>query len=181
MNHRDHVNLLRGAITQPGGQWADFGSGGGAFTLALRELVGADAEIFSIDQDAGRLREQEHAFHEQFPETQFPKSNIHFLRADFTRELNLPPLDGIVMANALHYFRNKEAVLKHTRGFLKPRGVFILVEYNEDVGNIWVPHPLSFETFRQLAPRAGFREPRLLATVPSRFLREFYSALAENN
>jgi len=41
-----------------------------------------------------------------------------------------------------------------------------------------VPYPLSFETFRRLAPRAGFSEPRLLGKVPSRFLREFYSAVA---
>ncbi len=173
MNHHDHVNLLRAGISQPGGIWADFGSGSGAFTLALRELVGADAEIFSIDQDAGRLREQERAFLKMFPDT-----HIHFLRADFARALDLPPLDGMVMANALHYFRDKEAVLKHARSFLKPRGVFILVEYNVDNGNMWVPHPLSFETFRQLAPRAGFEEPRLLAKAPSNFLREFYAASA---
>src|SRR6266496_2828619 len=103
MEHRDHVNLLKNGILYSGGTWADFGSGSGAFTLALRDLVGADAEIFSIDQDAGRLREQEHEFARMFP-----KSNVHFLRADFSRALELPRLDGIVMANALHYFRVKE-------------------------------------------------------------------------
>ncbi len=175
MNHTDHVKLLRPAIAQQGGAWADFGSGSGAFTLALRELVGADAEIFSIDQDAGRLREQERAF-----QRMFPNSNVDFLRADFTREMRLPPLDGIVMANALHYFKDKQPVLEHARGFLKPRGVLILVEYNVDAGNMWVPHPLSFETFQKLAPRAGFKEPRLLARAPSNFLREFYSAAARN-
>lgn len=176
MNHTDHVNLLRPAIAQQGGVWADFGSGSGAFTLALRELVGADAEIFSIDQDVERLREQERAFQRMFPE-----SNLLVLGADFSRELKLPPLDGIVMANALHYFRDKEKLLKHARGFLKPRGIFILVEYNVDAGNMWVPHPLSFETFQKLAPRAGFGEPRLLAKAPSNFLREFYAAAAWND
>ena len=176
MNHTDHVNLLRPAIAQQGGVWADFGSGSGAFTLALRELVGADAEIFSIDQEAGRLREQERAFQRMFPE-----SNVHFRRADFSREMKLPPLDGIVMANALHYFRDKASLLNHARSFLKPRGIFILVEYNVDAGNMWVPHPLSFETFQKLAPRAGFGEPRLLATAPSNFLREFYAAAAWND
>ncbi len=174
MNHRDHVNLLHNGISQTGGTWADFGSGGGAFTLALRELVGADAEIFSIEQDAGRLREQERAFREMFP-----NSRINFLRADFLDALKLPPMDGIVMANALHYFRDKEKLLKHARSFLKENGSFILVEYNVDTGNTWVPHPLSFETFRKLAPRVGFGEPRLLATASSRFLREFYAAAAK--
>src|SRR6476469_9040002 len=127
MDHRDHVNLLRNGILETGGVWADFGSGSGAFTLALRELVGAEAEIFSIEQDGGRLREQEQEFARMFP-----KSNVHFLRADFSKTLELPPLDGVVMANALHYFRDKEGVLKKVHGYLKPKGVFILVEYNVD-------------------------------------------------
>jgi SAM-dependent methyltransferase len=82
------------------------------------------------------------------------------------------------MANSLHYFRDKEKVLQHAGSFLKPGGALLLVEYNVDRGNPWVPHPLSYETFRSLAPRAGFSEPRLLAKHPSSFLREFYSALA---
>ena len=40
MNHDDHVALLRGGIDQPGGVWADVGSGTGAFTLALADLIG---------------------------------------------------------------------------------------------------------------------------------------------
>jgi len=39
MDHRDHVNLLRGGVQTPSGLWADFGSGAGAFTLALAELL----------------------------------------------------------------------------------------------------------------------------------------------
>ena len=82
------------------------------------------------------------------------------------------------MANSLHFFRNKEKVLRHVRSLLKPNGTLLLVEYNVDRGNPWVPHPMSFETFRELVPRAGFSEPQLLAKHPSSFLREFYSALA---
>ena len=173
MDHHDHVNLLRNGITQRGGTWADFGSGDGAFTLALRELVGADVEIYSIDQDGGRLREQERAFRQMFP-----GPNVHFMRQDFAKSLDLPPLDGIVMANALHYFKDKEKLLRHVAGYLKPGGAFILVEYNVDRGNMWVPHPLSWATFEKLAPRAGFEPPRLLGTHASRFLEGFFSALA---
>lgn len=173
MDHHDHVNLLRNGITQPGGVWADFGSGSGAFTLALRELVGPDAEIYSIDQDGGRLRDQERAFKQMFP-----GSNVHYLRADFSKALTLPPLDGIVMANALHYFKDKEKLLRHVAMFLKPGGAFILVEYNVDTGNMWVPHPLSWNTYQKLAPRAGFDTPRLLGTHSSRFLEGFFSAIA---
>jgi ubiquinone/menaquinone biosynthesis C-methylase UbiE len=177
MDHTDHVNLLKPADLQPGGTWADFGAGSGAFTLALRELIGTHADIYAVDKDRRGFNELEKAHREKFTTAQ----NVHTMRADFSGALSLPPLDGIVMANSLHYFKDKEKVLRHVRSFLKMSGVLLLVEYNVDSGNMWVPYPLSFETYRSLAPRAGFSEPRLLATHPSRFLQGFYSAIAYRN
>lgn len=174
MDHTDHINLLKPANLEHGGTWADFGAGSGAFTLALRELVGPHADIYAVDKDRRGFNELEKAHRAKFGTSQ----NIHTVRADFTGALSLPPLDGIVMANSLHYSKDKEKVLRHVRSFLKLNGTLLLVEYNVDSGNPWVPHPLSFETYRTLAPRAGFTEPRLLGTHPSRFLREFYSAVA---
>lgn len=174
MDHKDHVTLLRPADLPKGGIWADFGAGSGAFTLALSELVGLSAEIYAVDKDRRGLDKLEQSHRSRFGTSQ----NIHPIRGDFTGTLSLPPLDGILMANSLHYYRDKEKVLRHVRTFLKWDGLLLLVEYNVDSGNPWVPHPLSFETFRSLAPRAGFSEPGLLGKVPSRFLREFYSAAA---
>ena len=177
MDHKDHVNLLRPANLPLGGAWADFGAGSGAFTLALSELVGLGTEIYAIDRDRGALGKLEQSHRAQFGTSQ----NIHAVRADFTGTLSLPPLDGILMANSLHFYRDKEKVLRHIRKYLKWNGALLLVEYNVDSGNPWVPHPLSFQTFQSLAPQAGFSEPQLLGKVPSRFLREFYSALAYRN
>ena len=174
MDHTDHVNLLKPAGLPAGGTWADFGAGSGAFTLALRELVGPHANIYAVDKDRRALGDLEKAHRERFGSSQ----NIHPVRADFGGALSLPPLDGIVMANSLHYFKDREKILRHGRSFLKINGVLLLVEYNVDSGNLWVPYPLSFETYRTLAPRAGFGEPQLLGTAPSRFLKEFYSAAA---
>lgn len=177
MDHTDHVNLLRPADLTMGGTWADFGAGSGAFTLALRELVGPHANIYAVDKDARGFRELEKDHRDKFTTSQ----NVHTIRADFTGPLSMPPLDGIVMANSLHFFKDKVKVLRHVRSFLKMNGALLLVEYNVDTGNPWVPHPISFESFRELAPRAGLSEPRLLVTAPSRFLREFYSALTYRN
>ena len=174
MDHRDHVKLLRPAGITPGGIWADLGAGSGAFTLALRELLGSGSEIFALDKDRRSLDSLTRAYQARFGD----KQDLHLVHADFTRNLDLPPLDGAVMANSLHYFKDKEKVLRRVRTLLKPGGALLLVEYNVDSGNPWVPHPLGFETFRELAPRAGFSEPRLLAKHPSSFLREFYSAVA---
>lgn len=171
MNHADHVRLLRGGVAA--GVWADFGSGTGAFTLALADLLGAGSEIYAIDRDAGALREQARAM-----QAQFPTVTLHTLHADFTRPLTLPALDGIVAANALHFVHEKAPVIHLLKSYLKPGGRLLVVEYNVDTGNLWVPHPFSFSTWEKLAQQAGFARTQLLATQPSRFLREFYSAVS---
>ena len=174
MDHDDHVKLLRPADLTPGASWADLGAGSGAFTFALRELLGLSAEIYAVDSDRGRLTELERMHRARFGASE----HLHLISADFTHALELMLLDGVLMANSLHFFRDKEKVLRHVSSFLKPEGALLLVEYNVDRGNPWVPHPLSFETFCKLAPRASLSEPRLLSKHPSSFLHEFYSAIA---
>jgi ubiquinone/menaquinone biosynthesis C-methylase UbiE len=173
MQHQDHVNLIREGVPRPGGVWADLGSGWGAFTLALADLIGPFGEIYSVDKDRGSLRDQERTMR-----STFPQANVHYIASDFTHRLDLPPLDGIILANSLHYVRHKEPVLGLLRTYLKPDGRLILVEYNADHGNPWVPHPLSYPTWEALATRCGLTSTRLLARVPSRFLGEIYSALS---
>jgi ubiquinone/menaquinone biosynthesis C-methylase UbiE len=176
LNHNDHVGLLRGANLPRGGVWADLGAGTGAFTLALRELVGPEATLCAIDNKRRDLEELEAAFSRRFEDV----SGLRVLQADFTHALQLPPLDGVLMANSLHFVRDKVPVLEMVRQLLKPRGMLLVVEYNADRGNAWVPHPFSFKTFSKLAEEAGFVEPQQIARHPSNFLREFYSASARN-
>jgi ubiquinone/menaquinone biosynthesis C-methylase UbiE len=177
MDHKDYVNLLRPADIKPGGSWADLGAGSGAFTLATRELIGPTASIYAVDKDRVSLNQLEQGYRARFGDSQ----NLHIINGDFSRTLDLPTLDGIVMANSLHFFKDKEKILRHVSSYLKPNGMLLIVEYNVDSGNMWVPYPFSFETYRKLAPRGNFSEPRLLAKVPSSFLREFYSAACYKN
>lgn len=173
MNHSDHVALLQNGIPHPGGTWADFGSGSGAFTLALAELVGPTAEIYSVDQKKNSLGQQEKSI-----QARFPGHKVHYVTDDFTRPLDLPLLDGLVMANSLHYQRNKDPVLQLVKGYLRPGGRLIVVEYDVDRGNLWVPHPLSYPTWEIVAARNGFRDTRLLETRPSHFLHQIYATLS---
>jgi ubiquinone/menaquinone biosynthesis C-methylase UbiE len=177
VNHQDHVNLLREGVPSLDVQvWADLGSGGGAFTLALADLLGLTSRIYSIDKNAGALRDQERPMR-----TQFPAVTVEYRAADFTKPLALPPLDGIVMANSLHFIANqqKPSVLALVKSYLKPGGRLILVEYNVDQGNFAVPYPFSYHTWEGLAKRSGFASTRLLMLRPSRFLGEIYSAVSE--
>src|SRR5437667_3097708 len=173
MNHEDHVRLLRKGIAEPGGVWADFGSGAGAFTLALADLLGTEGSIYSVDKDRGALKEQERAMR-----ARFPGKRVEYINADFMQRLTLPQLDGVVMANSLHFVRNKDAVLQWVRGYLKPGWRLLIVEYNADRGNMWVPYPFSYPTWESMARQNGFSSTQLLATRPSSFSGEMYSAVS---
>ena len=107
----------------------------------------------------------------------FPATRLDVLVADFTRPLALTGLDGIVMANSLHFLRDKRAVLASVKAMLKPGGSLVVVEYGSDRGNPWVPHPFSYPRWEQMAAEAGFERTRLLGTVPSRYLGSMYSAV----
>ena len=173
MDHRDHVGLIRDGVAGAGPSWADLGSGGGAFTLALADLLGPAGRIVSIDRDANALRGQAGEL-----ESRFPDVALETRVADFTRPLGLADLDGVVMANSLHFVRDQLAVLGLVRGYLRDGGRLVLVEYDADHGNPWVPHPISWARWQPLAEAAGFRDTRRLASVPSRFLGSIYSAVS---
>jgi ubiquinone/menaquinone biosynthesis C-methylase UbiE len=174
MDHADHLALIRDAVT-PGETWLELGSGTGAFTLALAELVGKGGTIHSIDSDRGALAAQATAVHSRFDPIRLDQRT-----ADFTRALGFSGMDGVLMANSLHFVKDKAPVLALVRSYLKAGGKFVLVEYDADRGNLWVPHPISYTTWLAVAPGAGFSGARLLGRRPSRFLNAIYAAEGRN-
>jgi SAM-dependent methyltransferase len=171
MTHDDHVALIRDGVPGPGGVWADLGAGSGAFTLALADLIGPTGQIIAIDRDARALAELTRAMRARFPAVPLSTRT-----ADLTGPLDLAPLDGAVLANSLHFLREKGGLLDALRQALTPGGRLILVEYGTDRGNPWVPYPLTYPTWERLAQAHGFVATRLLARRPSRFLGEIYAA-----
>ena len=165
MRHADLVALIRDGVGGRGGRWADLGAGEGAFTSALADLLGPDAHITAIDKDASAVRS-----------IQGP---IDVRVADFTRPLDLGDLDGVLMANSLHFVLDKGPVLRAVHAMLRAGGRLIIVEYGTDRGNPWVPHPFTYEQWEGMAALAGFKNTKLLRTVPSRWLGSMYSAASE--
>jgi len=172
VDHADHVALLRPAVA-PGGTWADFGAGEGAFTLALADLLGPDGRIVAVDRDRRALERNAEAVRARFPAV-----ILETLVADFQRPFTLPALDGLVAANSLHFVGRKQKVevVAALAGHLVSGGHFVVVEYDADRGNPWVPHPFSYPSWERLAVSAGLTETRRLGRVPSRFLDGIYSA-----
>ena len=174
MDHADHVGLLRAAVA-PGGTWADIGAGTGAFTLALADLLGPRGCIVAVDRDGGALRENAAVV-----AARFPAIALETVKADLTGPLTLPELDGLVAANSLHFVpRDRQiVVVRSLAAHLRPGGAFVVVEYDADRGNPWVPHPFSYPSWERLAIAAGLTGTRRLGRVPSRFLGAIYSAVS---
>lgn len=150
MDHSEMVALIRGGVPGPGGVWADLGAGTGNFTYALRELLGPSGAIYAVDRDGKAMRRQ----HELLARAG-PGAAITPIQADFTRPLELPELDGALLANALHFIRDQAAALMLIAGYLKPGGRVLLVEYDVRRAIPWVPFPVPFERFQTLVAGAG--------------------------
>ncbi len=172
MDHADHVGLIRAAV-EPGGTWADIGAGQGAFTLALADLLGPGGRLVAVDRDARVLRANADAV-----QARFPALDHTTLTADLTGSMDLPELDGIVAANSLHDVpRDRHvAVITALAAHLRPGGRFVVVEYDADRGNPWVPHPFRYGSWERLAEAAGLTGTRQIGRVPSRFLDAIYAA-----
>lgn len=70
-------------------------------------------------------------------------------------------------------------ILLHGRG-ATAEDIMIIVEYGADRGNTWVPHPFTYPQWERIAAQAGFRNTRLLRTIPSRWLGSMYSAASDS-
>lgn len=148
MEQAELVALIAGGVPRERGVWADLGAGGGAFTAALRTLLPADATIYAVDRDGGAVRQV------QALATQ-PGALIQPVQADFSQPLTLPPLDGLLRANALHFVRPQPRVLTQLAQYLRPGGRLLVVEYDLALPRPWVPFPISADAFPALAAAAG--------------------------
>lgn len=168
MTHAEAIQFLGNTITPGPFAWADLGAGSGVFTLALADLLGPQGEILAIDRSSEVLQIAAPS----------KSAAIHVRQADFTDELELPPLDGLLMANALHFVRRQENFLRRLKEFLKPGASFLLIEYDNALPNPWVPFPVSAAKFRLLAKKVGLSEPEIIHRRASRYGQgTIYSAI----
>ncbi|AZI42567.1 class I SAM-dependent methyltransferase [Deinococcus psychrotolerans] len=163
----DAQNLIRPAV-RAGEKWADLGAGSGTFAAALSALLGPSGAVLAIDQDARALHQISAVV---------GGAPVQTLTADFTALPPLPPQDGLLLANSLHFVKSQSVMLERLRGLLQPSKVLI-VEYDLERGSVWVPRPLSFAKLQTLCAELGWPAPKKLAEQPSRYQwAMIYSAL----
>lgn len=142
--------------------WADLGCGTGLFTQALASQFPARSKIYAVDQNRQSLQ-------------RVPLSDtvtIEKIQADFIHDrLPLQQLDGILMANALHFVKDKPAFFDLIRRYCKPSHHLLVVEYDMNTSNSWVPYPVDFSTLENLCKKAGYASVRRIYDTPSVYNR----------
>ena len=144
-------------------KWVDLGCGTGTFTLALASLFKPSSTIYAVDADSSSLKRIPGNYNGVIIEKQ--QSNFE------KDELPLTGLDGILMANSLHYVKDKTGFINKISRMLQPAGCFLLIEYDTDKSNQWVPYSLSFLNAKKLFSEAGFSSIHKLQEKPSLFGR----------
>ena len=150
-------------------RWADLGCGSGLFTLALTSFLPPGSKVYAIDRQP--------KIHTQTTPNQV---SIERTKADFVEEtLSVQDLDGILMANSLHYVKDKLALIRTLQSTnLRSEHAFLIVEYDTDRPiQPWVPYPMSFLAAAELFKGAGYTTITRLADHPSVYNRStMYSA-----
>jgi 2-polyprenyl-3-methyl-5-hydroxy-6-metoxy-1,4-benzoquinol methylase len=156
MELRTAVKLIeKGVLRDKIQTWADLGAGGGLFTNALSQLLPKGSSILAIDKKSSAIIVAEGI-------------ELHKKTADFT-DLDFPSTDGILIANAFHYVKDQANFL---RSLKTKTSRLILVEYNTEKGNAWVPYPISFNKLQSIA------DAKLLGEAASQYQANgMYSAL----
>jgi SAM-dependent methyltransferase len=170
------------------GQWADVGAGDGTFTRALAELIGRQGTVYAIDHEERAVAELQRlagpsgrdAVHADRNET--GSARITALRGDMHEfsalaGLDGVELDGVLFANVLHFTNEPAAVLAQAAGRVRTDGRIVVIEYDRNRPNPWVPHPLPFDRLADAARRAALDMPEEVARRPSAYHREMYCAV----
>jgi hypothetical protein len=170
MKISEAIALIRNStIERPRPQsWCDLGCGRGTFTVALAQSLASGSTIHAVDLDRealGGIPDEYHgvAIRNVFGDLRSPG-------------LRLPSVDGILMANSLHFIQDQNLFL---RKLLPVANCFLVVEYERTKPSPWGPYPVGFERLCELFSESGVERVEKLATRRSRFGGTMYSALAQ--
>jgi ubiquinone/menaquinone biosynthesis C-methylase UbiE len=171
MNLKDATAFIMFQNNKPSPQlWLDLGCGTGLFTLALAANLPSGSKIIAVDKDKNALRKIPAIQNDVFIET---------IVADFESDtLDVNSVDGILMSNSLHYVKDKETLLKKLLLSMKANGIFVIVEYDREASNPWVPYPLTIHAAKALFISLGHSDFHLLNKRKSAFGRyDMYAAI----
>lgn len=151
--------------------WADLGCGTGVFTEALAGYLPENSLITAIDLT-----------HQQLDDRMGNNVSVDFCQANFVSE-DLPTsnLDGILFANALHFVKDKEALIRKLEKQFKSTPTFLIVEYDHTQPNQWEPYPLPFAELDKMFNKLGYKKIERTGEKKSVYGGMMYACLISKN
>lgn len=172
MNPEDAIDLLnhpkiRVDIPQT---WADLGCGKGLFTNVLARKLAYGSKVYAVDRNI-----------EAFRPDKLDGVTFEKVKADFeSNALPIENLDGILMANSLHFVSRKPDFIKKLGRYFRKQESYLVVEYDINISNAWVPYPISFLSLREFFFAAGFGFVEKIHETSSMYRNgSIYSALIQ--
>ena len=152
--------------------WADLGCGSGLFTNALASLLEDESTIYAVDKNISSFDKNP-----SIKNVLIKPVELNFERAS----LPFNNLDGILMANSLHYVKNKKDFFEKIKTYFKENGCFLIVEYDMETSSHWVPYPINFLSLKKLFHDVGFSFVEKISERPSAFNRgNLFSAIVKH-
>jgi len=151
---------------EPGMSVADFGSGSGAYVLAIAERLEGAGHVYAIDVQRDLLQRIKNEAHRR------GFKNVEVIWADLERpgasKIVDRHLDFVLISNLLFQVENKVAVLVEAERILRPNGRLAIIDWsdpalsNESQRRVGPhrDHVISKSSVVELAESAGFELQR---------------------
>ena len=163
MEHSTAVNLIsKGVRVGYPQRWADVGSGDGTFTFALASILERGSLIYAIDQSEQVLL----SMPSERNGVTIEQCQANIITDDIFLDESL---DGIILANVLHFIPEKKSVLEKLLKTLKPESSLLIIEYDTIKETQWIPFPLPWNTLQTLMTALNLPLAIKIAETPSSY------------
>jgi ubiquinone/menaquinone biosynthesis C-methylase UbiE len=155
MAFSDPQRILEQVGLSEGSTVADFGAGGGAYTLAAARRVGDAGRVYAIDIQGGLPeRIKGLAYGEGFTTVEVIQGDVERIGGS---KLGDASMDVVIIANMLFQAEDKETVLREAVRVVRPKGRILVVDWKDAFGGLG-PHPdtvLSETEAKKLCANVG--------------------------
>jgi SAM-dependent methyltransferase len=159
--HQRVADIFQAMGVQAGAVVADVGAGGGFLTVRLARAVEPGGRVIGVDTDSRAVERLRGRIQQE------GLGNVDIVQgAEDNPHLTPDSLDAAVIVNAYHEMGAHEAMLRHLRRALKPRGRLVIVEpitekrRHESRDVLFRMHEITLPFVEQDARDAGFRIAR---------------------
>jgi len=169
--------FLDPAVAGRGGTWLDLGAGNGTFTRALSAILGDGGRVVAIDRDPAALDALRTLANRTGPSDRIRVVDGDVTALDRVQALKGMQCDGALLANVLHFLGDPALVLTQLASLLPDHAHVVVIEYEREAANSYVPHPLPISRLRRVAAEAGLALPDVVARRPSLWQGGMYCAV----